>query len=53
MLMTEENRNTWLRTCTSATLSNINSTWTGLGSNPGLHNDMPATNKLSHGTAVS
>jgi len=26
-----------------------NATWTGLGSNPGLHGGKPATNRLSHG----
>jgi hypothetical protein len=35
----------------SATLSTINSTWTGPGANPGLRNERPSTNRLSHGTA--
>jgi hypothetical protein len=42
-----------LGTCTSATLSTINPTWTDPGSNPGLRGGRPATNRLSHGTALS
>jgi hypothetical protein len=34
-------------TCPSATLSTTNSTWTGLGSNPGHNGGMPETNRLS------
>jgi hypothetical protein len=33
-------------------LSTTNPTWTGPGSNSGLRGGMPATNRLSHGTAV-
>jgi hypothetical protein len=33
-------------------LSTTNPTWTGPGSNPGLRGDRPATNRLSHGTAL-
>jgi hypothetical protein len=39
------------KTCPSATLSTTNPTWTDPGSNPGLRNGRPATNRLSHGTA--
>jgi hypothetical protein len=35
----------------SATLSTTNPTWIDLGTNPGLHGERPATNRLSHGTA--
>jgi len=31
------------------TLYKINFTWTAMGSNPGLHGDRPARNRLSHG----
>ena len=37
-------------TCSSATLSNTNATWTDPGSNPHLRGGKPATNRLSHGT---
>jgi hypothetical protein len=36
---------------TTATLFTTNSTLTGLGSNPGLRDERPATDRLSHGTA--
>ena len=36
---------------TTATLFATNSTWNGLGSNPGLRGERPATDCLSHGTA--
>jgi hypothetical protein len=35
--------------CLSATLSTTNTTLTGLGSNPGLRDDTPSTDRLSHG----
>ena len=47
MTLAGENRSTRGKTCPSATLSNITTTWTDPGSNPGLR---PATNHLSHGT---
>jgi hypothetical protein len=54
MKLTGENRSTrGEKTCTSATLSTTNPTWTDPGSNPGLRGEMPATNRLSHGTANS
>jgi hypothetical protein len=37
---------------TSATLSTTNPTWIDPGSNPGLRGERPATNRLSHGTAM-
>jgi hypothetical protein len=51
MKLTEENRSTRGKTFPSATLSTTNPTWTDPGSNPGLHGGMPATDRLSHGTA--
>jgi hypothetical protein len=50
---TGENRRTLRKTCPSATLSTTNPIWTGPGANPGLRDEKPATNCLSHGTAVS
>jgi hypothetical protein len=41
------------KTCPSATSSITNPTGTGLGSNPVLRGDRPATNRLSHGTAYT
>ena len=48
MKLTGENRNTRGKTCPSATLSTTNPTWT----DPGLRGERPATNRLSHGTAI-
>jgi len=36
---------------TTATLFTTNSTWNGLGSNPDLRGERPATDRLNHGTA--
>jgi hypothetical protein len=36
------------KTCTSATVSTTNPTWTDPGMNVGLHCDKPVTNHLSH-----
>jgi hypothetical protein len=36
----------------SVTLSTTNPTWIDLGANPGLRGERPATNRLSHGTAL-
>jgi hypothetical protein len=47
-----ENRNSRGKTCPSATLSITNPTWIDTGSNPGLRGEKPATNRLSHGTAI-
>jgi hypothetical protein len=52
MKLTEENRSTREKTCPSATLSTTNPTWIDPGSNPGLRGERPATNRLSHGTAL-
>jgi hypothetical protein len=46
-----ENWRTWRKTCPSATLPTTHPTWTDLGTNPDLHDEMLATNCLSHGTA--
>jgi hypothetical protein len=47
-----ENRKTRRKTCPSATLSTTNPTWIDPGANPGLRGERPATNDLSHGTAI-
>jgi hypothetical protein len=47
-----EKPTTLRKTSPSATLSTTNPTWTDPGSNPGLRNEKPATNRLSHGTAL-
>jgi hypothetical protein len=47
-----ENRSTRGKTCPSATLSTTNPTWTDPGSSPGLRGERPATNRLSHDTAL-
>jgi hypothetical protein len=51
MILTGGNLSTERKTCPSAT-STTNSTWTGLGSNPGLRGERPQTNRLGHGTAL-
>jgi hypothetical protein len=38
-------------TCSSATLSTTNPSWTDLGSNPGRRGGRPAINRLSYATA--
>jgi hypothetical protein len=53
MNLTGENGSTRRKTCPRATLSTTNPTWTNPGSNPGFRGDRPATNRLSHGTALS
>jgi hypothetical protein len=45
-------KNSGGKACPSSTLSTTNLTWTDLGLNPGLRGEMPATNRLSHGTAI-
>jgi hypothetical protein len=52
MKMTGQNRSTGGKTCHSVTLSTTNPTWTDPGSNPGIRGERPATNRLSHGTAL-
>jgi hypothetical protein len=41
------------KNCPSATLSTINPTWTDPGSSPVLRGERPATNRLTHGPALS
>jgi hypothetical protein len=52
MKMTGKNRSTRGKTNPSATLSSTHPTWTDPGSSPGLRYERPATNRLSHGTAL-
>jgi hypothetical protein len=52
MILKGENRKTRKRTCPNATLSTTNPTWIEPGANPGLRVERPATNDLSHGTAL-
>jgi hypothetical protein len=47
-----ENRRTRNKTCPSATLSTANPTCTDSGANPGFCDEMPATDRLSHATAL-
>jgi hypothetical protein len=51
-ILTTENRRTRRKICPSATLATTNPTWIDPGANPGLHGEKPATNDLSHGTAL-
>jgi hypothetical protein len=50
MKLTGENRSTREKTCPSVTLFTTNPTWTDPGSNPGLCDERPAANRLTHGT---
>jgi hypothetical protein len=50
IILTGENLTALRRNCPSASLSTTNSTRTTLGSNLGLRNEKPATNRLSYGT---
>jgi hypothetical protein len=52
MKLTGENRSTREKSCPSATSSTTNPIWTDPGSNSGLRGERPATNRLSHGTAL-
>jgi hypothetical protein len=52
MILAGENRRTGRKTCPSATLSTTIPTWIDPGANPGLRGKKPATNDLSHGTAL-
>jgi hypothetical protein len=51
MILTGVNRIPRRKTCPSAALSATNPTLIDPGANPGLRGEMPATNRLSHGTA--
>jgi hypothetical protein len=53
MKLVGENRSARGKSCPSATLSTKNPTWTNQGSNSGLRGGIPATSRLSHGTAIS
>jgi hypothetical protein len=53
MKMTGENRSTRRKACSTATLSTINSTWTGLALSPGFEAKRQATDCLNHGAALS
>jgi hypothetical protein len=53
MILTGENRRTRRKTCTSATLSITNPTYTALGANKGLRDEKPATNYLRYDTTLS
>jgi hypothetical protein len=53
MKLTGENRSTRGKTCSTATLSTTNPTWTDPESKLGLCDGRPATNRLSHGKAFS
>jgi hypothetical protein len=52
MILTGESWNNRTKTYSIASLSTINLTWNGLGLIPCLHVDRPATECLSHGTAL-
>jgi len=49
MILTGENQNTQGKPVPLPLLSSINPAWTGLGTDPDLRGDWPATNHLSHG----
>jgi hypothetical protein len=52
MAPTGNNGSTCTETCASATLSSTDLTWTVLGLNMTLRTERPATDRLSHGSAV-
>jgi hypothetical protein len=47
-----EKRSIRWQDCPSAPLSITNSTWTGLGLNPGMRGESPTSKHMNHGTAV-
>jgi len=49
---TGENRSTGRETYHSVTVSTLDRTWTDMGTNASCRSDRPATDRLSHGTAV-
>jgi hypothetical protein len=49
MILTWKNRSTGRKTCSVATLSTTNLTWTGRGTNPSLRCEKLATNSLNYG----
>jgi hypothetical protein len=52
IILTEENRRTWIVTCPNATLSTTNPTQIYPNPKPGLRWERPATNRLSHNMAL-
>jgi hypothetical protein len=52
MKLAGENRSTRGKSLSSVTFSTTNPTWTDPVSNPGLRGERPATNRLSHDTAL-
>jgi hypothetical protein len=52
MILTGETQSARKNTCSSATLSTTNLTWTDLASNPGIRGERSATNCLSHDIAL-
>jgi len=53
MLFTGEGWSTRNETSPSVTSFATNLIWTGMGWNPGLHGERPATNSMSHGAAIN
>jgi hypothetical protein len=53
MILTGENRITWIKTYLSATLFTTNLTWTDLDVNPGLSGERPETIHLTQGMATA
>jgi hypothetical protein len=51
-ILTGKNRRTRRKTCPSANLSTTNPTWIDPGANPSFRGERPATNDLSHGSAL-
>jgi len=47
-----KNGSTQRKTFPCATLSTVNTTWPGLQSSPGLHNDKPARDLVSHFSTI-
>jgi hypothetical protein len=52
MILTGENLTSPRKTCPNATLSTTKSTWAETGAIPGLRDERPGTNRLSHGKAT-
>ena len=51
MILMRANQSTQRKPRPTASFSTTNNTWTGVGSNPGLHGVWPTTNCLSQGVA--
>jgi hypothetical protein len=52
IMLKGENGSVGSKPTPSTTSSTTNLTWTDPESNPGLHDDSPVTNRLSHGIAL-